>query len=404
MVALLEGIRVVEVASHGVGPVGAMVLGDFGADVIKIENLEGEITRPTRGIQVWGGEPGVPPGGHSVIFELSNRNKRDITADLSKEKGLEIAYKLIETADVFISNYLTRSLKKLKLDYATLSKINPRLIYATASAWGEKGPDVDKAGFDGMAIARAGLMMACGEPGAPVEIRGMLADNLAGNFLAWSAMAGLLARERTGKGQEITSSLLGTMVWAQYAHMSLFLLHQGKTLPRESRTNTPSPLVNSYICKDGQWLFLMNREWPVVCRALGLESLENDPRFIDETQRTLNCVELINVLDKIFAGKTRDQWVEHFETNKFDLRYSVINSIPDVPNDPQVLANEYIVDYNHRGLGRVKVPQFPVHFSQTPVGPVRRPAPLLGEHTEEVMLELGYSRKEIAELKKQKVI
>ncbi|MFC1820754.1 CoA transferase, partial [Thermodesulfobacteriota bacterium] len=227
MPALLEGIRVIEFASRGGGPIGGVVLGDFGADVIKIEHPVGG--DPVRGTNRWrsGGIRAVPPGGHSVAFELSNRNKRGITLDLNKEKAREIAYKLIEKADAFLSNYQPYRLKRFGMDYETLSKLNPKLVFAAATSYGKEGPDRDKRSIDPMALARSGMLgtAAADEEGTPpVTINGTIADVTGGTFLGIAVMLGLLGRERHGVGQEINSALFGPMIWAQYSNLTLYYL------------------------------------------------------------------------------------------------------------------------------------------------------------------------------------
>jgi crotonobetainyl-CoA:carnitine CoA-transferase CaiB-like acyl-CoA transferase len=404
MKGLLDGVRVIEFAARGGGPIGGVVLGDFGADVIKIENPDGG--DPVRDPNRWlpGGVRAVPPGGHGVAFELSDRNKRGITIDLSKEKGREIAYRLIEKSDAFLTNYEPHRLKRLSMDYETLSKINPRLVYAAASSFGNKGPDKDKQAFDWMALARSGMMMAVSEPdGAPGQIVGTIADCMGGTFLGFAVICGLLARERLGVGQEVNSALFGAMLWAQYAHISLYLM-DGRTLPaRQDRIHT-NPTSNNYKCKDGKWLNIMVREWPAFCQVIGIGHLEKDSRFDNPEKRQKNASELVKILDDIFSKKTRDEWIAYIKEKNAPIQYEIVNTIPDLPNDPQLIANNYIVEHEHPGLGKIKYMQFPFNFSKTPVDATRLPAPQLGEHNNDVLQEFGYNLEEIAQFKKDKII
>jgi len=401
MAGILEGIRVIEFAALGGGPLAGVVLGDFGAEVIKIENpLGGDPSR----VMFQPRERRIPPGNHSILYEFSNRHKKGITLNLAHEKGQAIAHRLIEKSDAFFSNYFPATLKKRGLDYETLSRINPRLVYAASHAFGKYGPDSDKQAYDPMAMARSGMMMAISntdEPGSMIP--GAVADLMAGTFLGFAVMAGLLARERYGIGQEIDSSLFGPMLWAQYLNISGYLAGNPE-MQKVPRTSTWNPMSNSYKCKDGRWLFLICRDWPELCRVFNLEGLEKDPRFEDQRPRAKNNLELIGILDEAFAGKTRDEWIEYFQAVQADLIYEVVNTIPDLADDVQILANNLIMEEKHRGLGDIKMLKFPFNFSQTPVAAARSEAPTLGEHTDEVLAEFGYSAEEIAQFRKDKVI
>jgi crotonobetainyl-CoA:carnitine CoA-transferase CaiB-like acyl-CoA transferase len=353
MAGILEGMRIIEFAAMGAGPLAGIVLSDFGAEILKIENPRGG--DPSR-VMFQAGERQIPPGNHSVLYEFSNRNKKGITLNLSSEKGLDIAYKLIGGADAFFSNYFPGNLKKLGLDYESVSKINPRIVYAISPAFGKNGPDRDKQAYDPMAMARSGMMLAISntdEPGSMIP--GAVADLMGGTFLGFAVMAGLLARERYGIGQEIDSSLFGPMLWAQYLNISSHFSGnpQMRKVPRKSTWN---PMSNSYRCKDGRWLFLISRDWPELCRFLHLEGLENDPRFTEQTPRARNRGELIKILEEAFAQKTRDEWVDHFKANPSkDLLYEVVNTVADLADDIQIQANNLIIDEEHRALGTIKM-------------------------------------------------
>jgi crotonobetainyl-CoA:carnitine CoA-transferase CaiB-like acyl-CoA transferase len=402
MAGILDGIRVIEFAALGGGPLAGVVLGDFGAEVIKIENPAGG--DPSR-IMFQPKERQIPPGNHSILYEFSNRHKRSITLNLSQEKGREIALRLLEKADAFISNYFPKTLKKMGFDYETVSKINPRIVYATSHAFGKYGPDSDKQAYDPMAMARSGMLMAISgtddEPGSMIP--GAVADLMGGTFLAFAVIAGLLARERLGIGQEIDSSLFGPMLWAQYLNISGYLAGN-PPMRKVPRNNTWNPMSNSYKCQDGRWLYIISRDWPELGHVLHLEALEKDPRFSDEKSRTKNRRELIKILEEAFAGKTRDEWIEYFKARQANLMYEVVNTIPDLTDDVQILANHLILEENHRGLGPIKMLKFPFNFSKTPVASVRNAAPCLGEHTDEVLAEFGYTAEEIGQLRREKVI
>ena len=407
MGALLDGIYAVGFASHGVGPIAGVILGQFGADVIKIESPVGG--DPTRGYNRPG--PKVPPGNHGISFEFTNRNTKSMTIDLNKEKGREIAYKLIGKSDVFFSNYLPYSLKRIGLDYETLSQYNPKLVYTASSAYGKEGPDNNKRAFDPLVLARSGLMLASGEAdGPPIDIRGTIADTLAGTFLAFSVIAGLLARERVGVGQEISTSLFAAMIWLQQANVQQFL-YSGQGIERQSRMGALNPIANNYKCKDGRWIKVSSgtsddprRDWHDFCRLLDIESIEKDPRFDNAIKRQDNSEELIKILDKAFLSKTCHEWQEHFKTQNAGFLYEAIQQVSELVDDPQVLANNYIVEEDHPNLGHIKRLPFPMDFGKTPIVPAPKPAPQLGEHTDEIMLKIGYSMEEITEMRKNRII
>ena len=401
MPGILEGMRIIEFAAMGGGPLAGLVLGDFGAEIIKIENPKGG--DPSR-VMFQPKERPIPPGNHSVLYEFSNQQKRGITLNLASEKGREILYKLIASADAFFSNYFPKNLKKMGLDYETLSGINPRLVYATAPAFGKDGPDRDKQAYDPMAMARSGMMMAISntdEPGSMIP--GAVADLMGGTFLGFSIMAGLLARERHGMGQEVNSSLFGPMLWGQYLNISTTLVGN-PPMSKVPRNNTWNPLSNSYQCKDGKWMYIIARDWPGLCRVLHLDHMADDPKFNDPASRTKNRKEVIGSLEKAFAGKTRDEWFSIFKEAQIDLLWEVVNTVFDLPDDAQIKANQLIREEEHRSLGPVKMLRFPFDFSRTPVAMSRKAAPSLGEHTDEVLREYGFNSEEIAQLRKDKVI
>lgn len=402
---ILEGIRIIDWTVQQLGPVSTAMLGDMGAEVIKIEQRG--VGDPSRGMDRFGGVSIVLPNGQSLVYEATNRNKRGIAVDLKKEEGREVIYRLVKNSDVFVQNFRTGVAARMKLDYKTLSEINPKLVYASGSGFGSKGPDGCRGAYDPMGQARSGIMNAVGEPdGPPLYITGAVADQAGGVMLAFGILAALLARERLGIGQEIQASHLGSMINLQWFNvMAATLL--GYQLPRQRRTGITNPLANHYMCQDGKWIFLSHtqsdRYWPSICRVLGIEHLEKDPRFVSAYKRAMNHEELIGILDKVFATKNLDEW-EKILVEKGDFIFSRIQSVTDLAGDPQVLANDYIVDYNHPTLGPVKVIGFPVSFSKTPPS-VRMPAPVFGQHTEEVLMEVGgYTWEEIEKLKDKEVI
>ncbi|MBI4288476.1 MAG: CoA transferase [Chloroflexi bacterium] len=401
---ILEGIRVIDWTGHQFGPISTSMLGDLGADVIKIEQRG--IGDPSRGMDRFAGVRTMLPNGHTLVYESCNRNKKGITVDLKKEEGRQIVYRLVEKSDVFVQNFRPGAAARMHVDYATLSKINPKLVYASGSGFGARGPDACRTSLDPMGQARSGFMHAAADPGGdPMYVPGAIADQMGAVMLSYGILAGLLARERLGIGQEIDVSHVGSMINLQLLSvMGALLLGQG--FSRQKRTELTNPLANHYKCKDGKWLFFAliqsDKYWPSFCRALGIENMEKDPRFVASSKRAENRAQLISILDKAFATKTCAEWDEIF--SKGDFIYSRIQRLTDLANDPQILANEYIVDYDHPALGPVKVIGFPVAYSQTPAS-IRMPSPVYGQHTEEVLMEVGgYSWDEIEGFKDREVI
>ena len=287
MDGILSGITAIEWATFGNGPILGVILGDLGAEVIKLEDrIAGD---PSRGIAAFYGTKTMTPQGINLVFEFSNRNKKSIRVDLNKPKGKEIIYRLTKKSDVFYTNYRKSIAVRQGVDYKTLSKYNPKLIYGMASGLGPEGPDSEKRTFDPVGLARSGLMSATGEKGSPPgQIVGAIVDTLGATMTACGIISALFARERTGVGQEVNASLLGSAMWAQFSNISLTLL-RGQTMGRYNRKEVRNPLANIYQCKDDQWIGLSepqsDRYWSQFCKVMGIEHPEKDPRFTDEWKR-----------------------------------------------------------------------------------------------------------------------
>jgi len=397
----LDGVKVVELTMFQQGPVCGTKLGDLGADVIKVEPPTGD---PARGfMRIIGTMVGLK--GRNYYFENHNRNKRSIALDLKTERGMEIFLKLIDSADVFVTNLSIEAPIKMGIGPEALLERNPRLIYAQASGWGRKGPDAHGLSFDYTGIGRSGLMMSCGERGTPpAQVLPGLGDELGGMVCAWAVCIALYAREKTGKGQLVDTSLMGSIV----SMLSLVLSAPailGQEFPREVRAEAGNPIYNHYRAKDDKWFILAHlqpdRYWPNVCRALGMPELENDPRFDTIEVRGENAEELIAIMDRQFLTKTRDEWFEIFKGE--GIIYTPVQSPREVVDDPQALANDYVTWFDHPVLGRTKMVGFPWDFSKTPAS-VRREAPEFGQHTEEILLELSYTWDDITKLRDEKAI
>ncbi len=397
----LEGIRVIEISMFQQGPVAGMRLGDLGADVIKVEPTSGD---PGRGfMRIIGAMVGLK--GRNYYFEHCNRNKRGIVLDMKKQEGMEIFLKLIDTADVFLNNMSIPAPERMGIGPDVLLARNPRLIYAHASGWGRKGPDADDYSFDYTGIARSGLMMACGEKGAPpTQILPGIGDEVGALACAWGVTAALYAREKTGRGQIVDTSLMGGVIATLGFIMAAPAILDNE-FPREVRAGAGNPIYNHYRCQDGQWIAVAHlqpeRYWPKVCHALGLDELTEDSRFNTIEARSRNARDLIAVFDDRFAAKPRHEWLALL--NQAGCICTPIQTPKEVSNDPQALANNYFVYADHPEYGKTKMVGFPWDFSDTPAS-CRLPAPELGEHTVEILSDLGYNDMEIKDLRKREVI
>ncbi len=400
----LDGIRVLDWTQYQQGTVATAMLADLGATVIHVENrVAGD---PGRGVRSGAG-PFVLPHGKSAYFESFNRGKKSITVDLAKKKGRELIYRLAENSDVFVHNYRQGVPEKLGLDYDNLCQHNSKIIYASASGFGPNGPEAMEPSFDTLGQARSGIMTMVGEPDMPpLQIWLGIADQVGAMMTAYGIVVALLVREKLGIGQKVDASLLGSMIALQGFNVGLGL-YGGREIARPSRKKALNPLFNYYPCKDDKWIMLAmpqsDRYWPTVCRAMGLEHLQKEPRFETMEKRSENCEELIAIMDEIFGTKPPQKWVTILKAAG-DTICTPVQSVFDLISDPQVRANEYIIDCNHEVLGPVKVVGIPIQLSKTP-GVVKPEAPEFGQHTEEVLIEIGgYSWEEIGQLRDEEVI
>ncbi len=397
----LEGIKVVELGFFVAGPAAAAVLGDWGADVVKVESPAGG--DPIRALKALGLVPFELP--INPALELDNRNKRSITVDIQTPDGREVVLRLVRQADVFVSNLRAAALARAGLSYADLAKENPRLVYAGLSGYGNRGPDRDRAAFDYAAFwSRSGAMASLGEPGGPPPTqRPAMGDHPAGLSLAGAVAAALYSREKTGKGQELHLSLFQSGLWMMASDIEICLITGAGYEP--TGRAVPNPLWNHYRAKDGKWFHLVmlqaDRFWPRFCPAIGRPDLATDERYGNVVDRARRAPELIALFDGIFATKTRDEWAVIFDAN--DFIWAPVVAIKDVVDDPQARALGAFEAIEHRSGQTIELVRSPIEFSDTPPS-IRRGAPELGEHTEEILLELGYSWDEIGSLRERKVL
>jgi len=397
MTGALEGIRVLELADFQAGPIQATILGDYGAEVIKIERAGiGSFMRDPSALY-----KSLPDHDFHYTWENFSRNKKSFVVNLKSSEGQKIAHRLVQSADVFLTNVEMSELKKFNLTYETLSQINPRLIYAHSSGYGHEGPDAGKRGFDLGSWARSGAMLKISEPGSPPPLNPIgLPDCNQATYSALGIILALFVRERTGKGQMVTNSLFGSMLWACMIQADAAAI-TGKADSPRTQQQEANPFYNRYLTKDGRWLILLRSDWHDSCEALEITEYENDPRFDNFTKRMDDSPALIEIISQAVAKKTMKEWEKRFEGK--DIIWSIAQTYLEAVEDPQTIANQYIVDFDHPKYGPIKYTAIPFKLNTTPPS-IRTPAPGVGEHTEQVMVSLGYTPEQISKFKEDKVI
>jgi crotonobetainyl-CoA:carnitine CoA-transferase CaiB-like acyl-CoA transferase len=395
---LLAGTRVLDLSVFIQGPLASAMLGDLGADVIKLEKPGvGDYSRG--GVTLHGLDLRLP-GGSTLFYESFNRNKRAITLDLNVPEGREVLRRLVEKSDVFVVGLQPSSLKRFSADRDSVVAYNTDIIYASASGFGQLGPDNDLPGNDPVGCARSGFMYTFGE--RPNYAKGGITDVMAATSLAFGIVAALYARNKFGISQSVSASLLGSMTWLQYFGVAA-VSNLGREFNPWDREVVDNPLVNFYRCADDKWIMLglyTDIYWHPsnLCKILGIEDLKNDTRFATAEARKVNSRELTGILDRVFASKASSDWAEVFRKN--GIVFSMVNRVADLPDDAQVQANDYIVEFDNK----LKFSAFPFKLERMSI-PARKGAPQFGQHTEEVLLDVcGYDWGEIEDLKEKKVI
>jgi crotonobetainyl-CoA:carnitine CoA-transferase CaiB-like acyl-CoA transferase len=396
---LLEGIKVVEVAMYAFVPSAGAALADWGADVIKVEHPE--TGDPVRGLASYGFGPG--DGGVTTLWEVFNRGKRGVGIDLGNEQGLELLLSLVDEADVFITSFMQPARERLGIDVDQIMARNPRIIYGRGTGHGPVGPDADKGGFDGISYwSRPGASTASIPPGYdfPILLPGpAFGDIQSGMFMAGGIVGALYRREKTGQGGVVDVSLLGAGMWAMQASIAGSYAIGEKNIVQLDRRRPPNPLTNLYRTGDDHFFVLgmlqADRYWAGLCAVLGHPELAEDERFLDIKLRAENSEACVAALDAIFATMDFEQLRALLDSQ--EGQWSDIAFPGDTVTDEQCLANGYLklVEYENGA----KLPLVPVPARLDGEEPDLRPAPTLGQHTDEVLGALGRSQDQLMELK-----
>lgn len=391
---IFSGLKVLDCASFIAAPAAATVLSDFGADVIKIEPPgAGDPYRNLPNL------PGYPTGEHNFAWLLEARNKKSIALDLAKPEAQAVLYRLVEEADVFITNMPPPVRAKLGITYDHLAHLNDRLIYASFTGYGEKGEEANKPGFDSNAYwARSGLMdlVRADTNTTPARSVAGMGDHPCAMAFYGAIVTALYQREKTGKGSHVASNLMANGVWAAsvLAQAKLCGAKFGERRPRERALNA---VANHYQCKDGRWLILSllseEKQFPTLAKCLGREDLINDPRFATKADRHARSVELIRILDETFATKDLAEWRRILDGN--GLVFGVVAILDDIPNDKQMLDNEVLVPFENDTMLTINSP---IWIDGAKKVQPRKP-PAVGEHSDEILRGAGYDEAAIKQLR-----
>ena len=393
---ILHGVRILDLSQIMAGPYGTLILADLGAEVIKIENPQGgDLSRTT---------VHYTHKGESAYYLSFNRNKKSMTLNLRNEKAREIFYGLVKISDVVYENFRSGTAEKLKIDYETLKKVNPKIICCSVTGFGSNSPYKDRPALDLLIQAMGGVMSFTGEPGRPpVRLGYPMGDLGGGMFAAMAVLAALYDREKTGEGQRLDIAMLDAQISLMTYRAQYYFLE--KVIPEPIGSGHVSSVpIRAFRTKDGKYLTIdaaQEKFFQGVCQALGIAEVGKDPRFSTRNGRLKNREALMPILERKFLEKDREEWLDLLI--KADVPAGPVNNLAEALSDPSVLARNMVVPVNHLGE-EIKMVGNPIKMSKVKEE-VFEGAPTLGQHTGEILSGLlGYSREQIEELKKQKVL
>jgi crotonobetainyl-CoA:carnitine CoA-transferase CaiB-like acyl-CoA transferase len=401
----LGGIKVLDFSIAVASPLGGAMLSDMGAEVTKVERVQGEAQRL-----------GLPAGMDEVVdtrikegavdnasWIALNRGKKDLAIDIRTDQGKEIVLKMAAKADVILESFRPGVMERLGLGYETVGKLNPKVIYCSFTGYGETGPLAHRAGGDMWSQAMSGMVSEGNHPGGRPQMLPLgLIDNTSGILIAYAVMTALFVREKTGMGQKVSLNNLNAAMYLQFGALAESLM--GKSSPlmaKEERGMTPPS--GAYRAKDGDVLTIFGADplWPSFCKVVGVEHLTHDARFENDKVRRKHRQELEPILDEAFSRKTREEWQRLFREAK--MRCDSCLTLEEVCAHPQIEANEIIYTTRHPVRGEIRMLGIPLKLNSTPVHP-QGPSPLLGQHTEEILLGLGYTSEDIVRLEADGII
>jgi len=399
----LAGVKVIEIAQEIQGPYAGLFLADMGADVVKIEMRDtGDLSRFML-VKLIGGAD-APHADFSHYFLAMNRGKRSLTIDLKKPEAKDILYRLLDTADVLLSNYRPGVLERLGFGYEELSRRNPRLIYAKGSSWGPEGPWTRRPSRDTLAQAAGGLMAKNGMPAdRPLPCGAAVADHSGAITLMASILAALYAREKTGRGQKVDACIYGTVIALQSMELNFTAISGIETRRAGRGHQFLQGVWGSFKTQDG-WICLAgvdDKRWPNFCRVMGIEHVLSDPEYSDNVIRNFHGVKIEQLLDEVFPQKTTEEWMRLL--TEIDILATPVQQYKDILNNEQALVNGYITEMDHPQIGKVRVVGNPITLSETPLN-TKNPPPELGQHSEEILLEAGFTWEDIAAFRDKEVV
>ncbi len=399
----LEGIRVVEVGGAVAMPLVGMLMGSWGAEIIHVEPPgRGDLARlMSHRLSAWTQHSEI-----NYIWEHVARNKKSICINLGSSEGQAVLHQLCAGADVFLNNLRPYEMDKFNLSYASISKVNPKIIYANLTGYGSQGPEKNSGGYDSVAFwARSGVMDLMHDlDTAPNISRSAYGDSITSLSLLAGVMSALFIRERTGIAQKVEASLYNTATWVLGLDITGCLI-TGKDAVRPQRKTMSNPIRNVYPTKDKRWIMLgmtnAQHYWPTFCKAIERPDLENDPKFATFDDRQEHAEELVKIIEEIFLTKTYDELMDILSRHK--LVWSPVRTPLEVTQDEQANANEFFVEWDHPTYDKIKVMNNPIKLSETPAG-IHSKAPELGEHTDALLEALGYTADQISEMKEKGIV